>query len=168
MAQSVVSRRTTTYTAKMHGNTARNIYEVPRHQERPAGPVSVPRRRHKQENDTLSIPYCIFLGLACVLTLTLGAYYLQQQALCTSSQKTIASLEGQLAELKKVNADELNRIESSVNLEEIRDIAMNELGMVYATGDNVILYDNTTQNYVSQHQEIPREDGSALKSVFGK
>lgn len=168
MAQSVVNRRTTTYTAKMHGNTARNIYEVPRNQERPAGPVVVPRRRHKQENDTLSIPYCIFLGLACVLTLTLGAYYLQQQALCTSSQKTIASLEGQLAELKKVNADELNRIESSVNLEEIRNIAMNELGMVYATGDNVILYENTTQNYVSQHQEIPKDDSSALKSVLGK
>ena len=115
---------------------------------------------------TLSVPYCLFLAVACVLTLALGAYYLQQQALSTSSQKTIASLEGQLAELRKTNADDLNRIETSVNLEEIRDIAINELGMVYATAENVVLYENTTQNYVSQYEEMPQEEESLLKSMI--
>jgi hypothetical protein len=100
------------------------------------------------------------------LTLSLGAYYLEQQALATSSQKKIASLESELAELKKVNADDLNRIETSVNLEEIREIAMNELGMVYATQENVVLYKNTTQNYVSQYGEIPQEETSFVKSIM--
>lgn len=168
MSQISSDRRTTTYASKIYGNTARNIYDVPHRNEKTNGPVAVRRRRHKKENDTLSIPYCIFLGFACVLTLTLGSYYLQQQAISTGSQKTIAGLESQLADLKKKNADELNRIESSVNLDVIRDIAVNELGMVYATGENVIMYENTTQNYVSQHQEIPKEDTSGLKSVFGK
>ena len=62
----------------------------------------------------------------------------------------------------------MNRIESSVNLEEIRNIAMNELGMVYATGENVILYENTSQNYVSQYEDIPQEEGSVLKDVLSK
>ena len=96
----------------------------------------------------------------------LGAYYLQQQALATSSQKQIASLEEELAELKKVNADDLNRIETSVNLEEIREIAMNELGMVYATEENVVLYKNTKQNYVSQYDSVPQEEESLMKSIL--
>ena len=86
--------------------------------------------------------------------------------MATSSQKKIASLESQLAELKKVNADDLNRIETSVNLEEIRDIAINELGMVYATQENVVLYKKTSQNYVSQYDSVPQEETSLIKSII--
>ena len=165
MAQRTVNRRTTTYRPEVQGSVARQMYAVPERRENPQGPVAVPSRRRKQEKTTLSIPYCVFLTVACVLTLSLGAYYLEQQALATSSQKKIASLESELAELKKVNADDLNRIETSVNLEEIRDIAINELGMVYATQENVVLYKNTTQNYVSQYENVPQED-SLIKSII--
>lgn len=168
MAQRNVNRkrRTTTYGTEVQGNVARALYAVPERHERGNGPVEVPRRKHKRESDTLSIPYCIFLAVACVLTLTLGAYYLQQQALATSSQKKIASLESTLAEKKKENADELNRIETSINLEEIRDIAINELGMVYATQDNVVLYENISENYVSQYEDVPQEEESLIKSII--
>ncbi len=158
--------RTTTYRTELQGNAARALYTVPERREKTDGPVEVPHRKHKKESDTLSIPYCIFLAAACVLTLTLGAYYLQQQALATSSQKKIASLESTLAEKKKENADELNRIETSINLEEIRDIAINELGMVYATQDNVVLYENISENYVSQYEDVPQEEESLIKSII--
>jgi cell division protein FtsL len=167
MAQrTTVNRRTTTYRAEVQGNVVRQFQTVPNHPEKVNGPVEVPRRSRKAERSTLSIPYCIFLAVACVLTLSLGAYYLEQQALATSSQKKIASLESELAELKKVNADDLNRIETSINLEEIREIAINELGMVYATKENVILYKNTNQNYVSQYGEVPQEADSFVKSII--
>lgn len=71
-----------------------------------------------------------------------------------------------MAELKKQNADELNRIETSVNLEEIREIAMNELGMIYATEENVVLYDNTRHNYVSQYEELPQTEKSFLDGIM--
>ena len=167
MAQrTTVNRRTTTYRTEVQGNVVRQFQTVPNRPEKVDGPVEVPRRSRKPERSTLSIPYCIFLAVACVLTLSLGAYYLEQQALATSSQKKIASLESELAELKKVNADDLNRIETSINLEEIRDIAINELGMVYATKENVILYKNTNQNYVSQYGEVPQEADSFVKSII--
>lgn len=169
MARENVNRRvrTSTYRTEVQGNVVRKVnVAAPERRERVDGPVAVPHRRRRQERDTLSIPYCIFLAVACVLTLTLGAYYLQQQALSTSSQKKIASLESELAELKKTNADDLNRIETSVNLEEIRDIAINELGMVYATEENVVLYKNTRQNYVSQYEEVPQEEDSLVKSIM--
>lgn len=168
MVQRTVNRkgRTTTYRTEVQGNVARQLYAVPDRHEKINGPVEVPHKRRKQERNTLSIPYCLFLAAACVLTLTLGAYYLQQQALSTSSQKKIASLESTLADLKKENADELNRIETSINLEEIRDIAINELGMVYATQDNVVLYENISQNYVSQYEEVPQEEESLVRSIM--
>ena len=158
--------RTTTYETAVQGNVVRKLDTVPERRERREAPAAEPRRSRRQERETLSIPYCVFLAVACVMTLALGAFYLQQQALATSSQKQIASLESQLAELKKTNADELNRIETSVNLEEIREIALNELGMVYATEENVVLYENTKQNYVTQYQEVPQEEDSLLKSIL--
>lgn len=158
--------RTNAYRTEVEGNVVRKLQTVPQRREKVHGPVEVPHRSRRQERNTLSIPYCIFLAVACVLTLTLGAYYLQQQALATSSQKKIASLESELAELKKVNADDLNRIETSVNLEEIRDIAINELGMVYATEENVVLYKNTSQNYVSQYENVPQEEESLVQSII--
>ena len=166
MAQKTLNTRTTTYRAEVQGNVARQLYAVPDRHVRPAGPAAVPNRRRKQEKNTLSIPYCIFVTVACILTMVFGAYYLEQQAIATSSQKKIASLESQLAELKKVNADDLNRIETSVNLEEIRDIAINELGMIYATQENVVLYKKTTQNYVSQYENVPQEEDSLVKSMI--
>ena len=166
MAQRAVNRRATTYRTEVQGNVVRQFQTTPNRREKVNGPVEVPRRKRKQEQSTLSIPYCIFLAVACVLTLSLGAYYLEQQALSTSSQKKIASLESELADLKKDNADELNRIETSVNLEEIREIAINELGMVYATKENVVLYKNTSQNYVSQYGDVPQEEDSFVKSII--
>lgn len=165
-SRNVRSVRTTAYRTEVEGSVVRKLHTEPQRRERIDGPVEVPRRNRRQQSNVLSIPYCIFLAAACVLTLTLGSYYLQQQALSTSSQEKIASLEGELANLKKENADELNRIEASVNLEEIRDIAINELGMVYATEENVILYKNTRQNYVSQYEDVPQEEESFFKGII--
>lgn len=158
--------RANTYRTEIDGNVVRKVFVEPQYPERTEAPVKVHHRRRKEARSTMSIPYCLFLTVACVFTLAMGAYYLQQQALATSSQKKIATLEDDLAELKKDNADELNRINSSVNLEEIRDIAINELGMVYATEENVVLYKSTTQNYVSQYEKVPQEEDSLLKSIF--
>lgn len=155
------------YRAEIEGTAARQLYAAPERREKVRKPAAVPHRHHHGEAEgTLSIPYCIFLAAACVLTLLLGAYYLQQQALATSSQKKIAALESELAELQKENADDLNRIETSIDLEKIRDIAINELGMIYATQDNVVLYKNTSHNYVSQYEDVPQEDDSLAKSII--
>ena len=87
------SVRTTAYRTEVEGNVVRTLQAVPQRREQVTGPVEVTRRSRRQVKNTLSVPYCVFLTVACILTLTLGAYYLQQQALATSSQKKIASLE---------------------------------------------------------------------------
>ena len=56
-----------------------------------------------------------------------------------------------------------NSVMDSVNLDEIREKAMNELGMVYATSDQVIEYESPSGDYVKQYEGIP-EDGVLAQS----
>ena len=91
---------------------------------------------------------------------------LKLQADNTARAKNITALETQLSTLKDENDDEYNRVTTSVDLEKIRDIAMNELGMVYANEDQVVLYDDEGSDYVKQYAEIP-EDDKSLKGALG-
>ena len=141
--------------------------EVPS-RERRRRPEEQPRvhRARRQKAQHLSLGYTLFLAAACALTLWVCVGFLQIQADNTARIKNIAALEAQLSELKTENDDEYNRVTTSVDLEEIRDIAINELGMVYADADQVVLYDGEGSDYVKQYADIPEED-SRLDELLG-
>ena len=69
--------------------------------------------------------------------------------------------------LRTENDDEYNRVLSSVDLNQIRKTAIEELGMVYAGADQVVFYDSHTNDYVRQYGEIPQEETSILDSLLG-
>ena len=143
------------------------VEEVPARERRGAleqRPYVQRGRRGKAQS--LSIGYTLFLAAASALTLWVCAGYLQLQADNTARVKNIAALEAQLSELRTENDDEYNRVTTSVDLEEVRDIAINELGMVYAGADQVVLYDSEGSDYMKQYAEIPEED-SSLDSLLG-
>lgn len=124
------------------------------------------RRRTKAQAQGLGLGYVLFLAAACGLTLWVCIGYLQLQADNTAKVKNIAALESQLSDLQEENDDEYNRVVTSVDLEEIRDIAINELGMVYAQEDQVVMYDSEGSDYVRQYADIPEEE-SGLKELLG-
>ena len=78
------------------------------------------------------------------------------QADITTQVETIARLESELNSLRLANDEELTRINSSVDLEEIKRIAIGELGMVYATEGQIVNYTNEGSDYVRQLGDIPR------------
>lgn len=80
-----------------------------------------------------------------------------------SRSENISALQEELADLTEENDTAYNAAEDSVNLEEIRDKAMNEMGMVYASQGNVIEYKSPTSDYVKQYSDIP-SDGVLAKS----
>ena len=114
-------------------------------------------RRTKTQH--MSIGYVLFLTAALGAAMWVCVGYLKLQADNTARVKNIAALETQLSTLKDENDDEYNRVTTSVDLE-IRDIAVNELGMVYANEDQVVLYDNEGSDYVKQYADIPEDDKS--------
>ena len=153
----------------IEGNTARKVqtleYRVQRHVE--------PERRecrHAEKSNVqyVNVLYMIFLAAASCMVLWSCVNYLQLQAETTSRVKHIASLETELEDLRKENNDNYTRIMTSVDLDHIRDVAINELGMVYAEPNQVILYDGGTDDYVRQNGSIPPDYSSMKDKLLGK
>lgn len=154
--------------AYIDGTAARKLREKEkpeRRKKREEEPFVYAGRRTRTQH--MGIGYVIFLMAALGVAMWVCVGYLQLQADNTARAKNIASLETQLSKLKDENDDEYNRVTTSVDLEKIRDIAVNELGMVYATEEQVVLYDNEGSDYVKQYADIP-EDKEGLKGLLAR
>ena len=152
----------------IEGNTARKVQtlEYPSRERQPERR----ERRHAEKSNVqyVNVLYMIFLAAASCMVLWSCVNYLQLQAETTSRVKYIASLETELEDLRKENNDNYTRIMTSVDLDYIRDVAINELGMVYAEPNQVILYDGGTDDYVRQNGSIPSDYSSMKDKLLGK
>ena len=124
------------------------VVEEPKRRGRQAQRPRIHRARREKVR-YLSIGYSLFLTAASIVALWVCAGYLKLQADNSARMKNIAALEARLSELKAENDDEYNRVTTSVDLEKVREIAINELGM----------------DYVRQYGDIPEED-KGLKGIF--
>ena len=100
--------------------------------------------------------YVFFLCAALVATGIILVNYIGLQSDITNSVEHISALEKQLNDLKLSNDEEYNRISSSVDLEEIKRIALQELGMQYAEEGQIITFASETNDYVKQMADIPK------------
>ena len=152
----------------IEGNTARKVQtlEYPSRERQPERR----ERRHAEKSNVqyVNVLYMIFLAAASCMVLWSCVNYLQLQAETTSRVKHLASLETELEDLRKENNDNYTRIMTSVDLDHIRDVAINELGMVYAEPNQVILYDGGTDDYVRQNGSIPSDYSSMKDKLLGK
>ena len=152
----------------IEGNTARKVQtlEYPSRERQPERR----ERRHAEKSKVqyVNVLYMIFLAAASCMVLWSCVNYLQLQAETTSRVKHIASLETELEDLRKENDDNYTRIMTSVDLDHIREVAINELGMVYAEPNQVILYDGGTDDYVRQNGSIPSDYSSVKDKLLGK
>ena len=95
--------------------------------------------------------YIVCLGLFMSAILL----YINLQGNLTSSVDKIASLQGQYESLKKNNDADLAAINNSIDNEEIRRVAIEELGMHYATEGQIITYtENQANDYVRVYSVI--------------
>ncbi|MDE5865346.1 MAG: cell division protein FtsL, partial [Lachnospiraceae bacterium] len=63
--------------------------------------------------------------------------------------------ERELNDLRLANDEEYNRITSSIDLEEVRRIAVQELGMRYAEEGQIVSFTSENNDYVKQLSLIP-------------
>ena len=99
--------------------------------------------------------YVTFLAVAAIVTLFACVQYLQLQSDITSRSKHITSLQQELSAAKEANTTKYNAIMNTMNLEQIRDKAMNEFGMVYADESQIVKYQSPTGKSVTQYATIP-------------
>lgn len=97
--------------------------------------------------------YVLFLAVALCAAAFILVNYIQLQSQLTNLTKAVAAQQSELNFLKLSNDEEYNRIISGIDLEEIKRIAIGELGMVYAKEEQVIEYEGESGDYMRQVTE---------------
>lgn len=98
--------------------------------------------------------YVIFLGVAvCVCAFVLIGYVRMQADITNGIEKT-AKLESQYIALKSDNDEEYARIINSVDMNEVKRVAVEELGMHYAKEGQIITYADEMKDYVRLYSDV--------------
>jgi len=142
----------------VHGNTVRHAEALPleREEERVTPQkVSKQRLRNRRKAMHMNMGYVLFLAVAASVGLLVCVQFLQLREEVKQRSRNITSMQKELSDLHEKNTTRYNAIMDSVNLEEIKTRAINDLGMVYAGEGQIIEYESPTNDYVKQHEAIP-------------
>lgn len=107
-------------------------------------------RKNRERANHMSAGYVLFLAAALCAAAFILVNYIQLQAELTNLTKSVAAKESELNVLRDANDEQYNRIVNSINLEEIKRIAIGELGMTYAQEGQIITYSNEGDDYMRQ------------------
>lgn len=143
------------------GSAARKLNQVPETIERPKErrqkqhQVNERTKKNVERARAFSFRYTVMLTLATVFLFGSCFYMLSIQSEITEQRREIALLESNLNALTDSNDEMSKRIESSVNLPEIYEVATTELGMVYPKTGQVVSYEASNPDYVKQYMDVP-------------
>ncbi len=143
-------RRAEAYT---YGSVARQVEVAP---QRRSEYEQRPQRQQKVK--TMSFTQVVFLVMATLVTIFVLVNYIQLRSEMENRIVAIRELELELKDAKAENDADYNDIMLKVNLEEIRRVAIEELGMTYATSEQVVEYESEESDYVRQYESIPEEE----------
>lgn len=139
----------------MYDNTARQLDVRRAIEEEPKKRLSTAARKNRDKAVYMNLGYVIFLIAAMLVTGSVLINYIQLQSEITNNVEKISYMERQLNDLKLANDEEYSRITSSIDLEEIKRIAIGELGMRYASEGQIVTYTNEGSDYLKQVADIP-------------
>ena len=160
------------------GNTVRRLQEVPernipavrgtqdRRQRkttkasstktaRRAHAVSRETMRNRQKAMSMGRGFVFFLVVISVAVLFCCVNYLQLRADITGRIKNVAVLESELSELREENNAYESQVNSSVDLNRIKKIAIGRLGMNYPGEEQKKTYSMSNNSYERQYQDVP-------------
>lgn len=151
-------RLTNTY---IDGNVVRRVQEMPQQQQerqrRQRRSASINAKRNREKALRMNMPYVVFLAAASIASVFVCINFLQLQSQGINYRNEIAALESRLSMMRLANDNAYENAISTVNMEEVKDIAINQLGMVYANEGQVITYSSQEGDYIRQYGEIPTE-----------
>ncbi len=153
--------RNENYDSYIYGNTVRvreperRYEEQPRQREHTMAEIHTVRR-NREKALQMDLPYVIILSVAIACVLVILVNYLHVQSSINAKIYHIEALETELETLRTENDALETRIHTNINLDRIYQIATEELGMVYANRNQVLLYDKTESEYVRQYENIPK------------
>ena len=147
----------------VHGSTA---YEIPMPRAKPKNKTYERKRKKHRRNAArrnrarelyMDVRQVFFLTICVVAIAYFSLILIQTQSQIQRRMKHIAELEHQLENLKEDNDSRYKEIMTSIDYDEIKRIAIEELGMNYANKEQIIYYSIDKQNFFDQYGEIPTD-----------
>ena len=141
----------------VYGNTVRELEQPVRRERRSREEIETARRKKNRRNATrrnrervlrMNKGYVVFLSLCVLLSAFAAVSLIQIQSQMSQRMKNVANLRAD-------NDAKYKELTTSVDLEYVKDVAMNQLGMTYATEEQVIYYSIDNENYMDQYSNIP-------------
>jgi len=143
----------------LYGSAALKYEMIPqkkprKEEERQERRNTAARQKVQAKPSPANVPVLILTLAAFVAIGAMMIQYISLSSEISVLTNSIASLERQVNDLKAENDEYYGRIMSNVDLEKVREIAIMDLGMVYASEDQIITYDSQVDDYVEQSRVI--------------
>lgn len=122
----------------------------------PKKKASVQVRKNRRNAMRMNMGYVIFLGISVIFLLWLCIGYVRINSELSRHARNVSYLEHQIAEKKEENTTRYNNAVNSIDMNEIRRSAIEDLGMVPVKDDQIIRYKEDTESYVKQYNNIPK------------
>ena len=137
----------------VYGNTARALQPV--RQDVRSQRRETLRSRKSIDRDTGMNPgFMIFVTIAMIVTGIVCVQYIRMQSSLTTYVNQISAMEIELQSLRAENDDYESRIKGAIGLEDIKKRAMDELGMKYASDEQIVVYSSDGTDYVRQYVSL--------------
>ncbi|MBE5931977.1 MAG: cell division protein FtsL [Lachnospiraceae bacterium] len=153
-------RRTMYY---IDGSTVRKVEQAPSRKsnnevhKKSSNKQTQQRRVSEKAQNALAfnMGYTIFVTAAVLIMVFACIAVLYMESRISLQQANINELETQLEVIEEENAAYKLSLENMYTLDEIYDVATNELGMVYAEKGQIVYYESADEDYVKQYQDVP-------------
>ena len=114
----------------------------------------MPGKEVRAHARTMSAGFVAALAAVCVVTLFLCIHYLQLRSQVIHQNELIAGTETALSRLKADNDAYEHKALASLNMEDVKETALNKLGLHYATESQIRYYNADDESYVRQYEKI--------------
>lgn len=112
-------------------------------------------KRNRDKAAMMNLGYVAFLLAAMLLTSVVLIGYIRLQSDNIMMARHVSELESRLNNMRLENEEEYSRVTSSVDLEKVKKVAIEELGMQYAQEGQVVAVEDSKGDYVRQYQKMP-------------
>lgn len=142
-------------TAYLEGSAARQLKDgydgekIPKRKR-----LSNMTRKNRERASHMNPGYVLFLSVALIFAVATLCGYIDLQSDITNQVNAISEMESRYNNLKLANDEEYNRINSSIDLERIKAVAIGELGMTYAREGQIINVEDAETDYVRQTEPL--------------
>lgn len=161
----------------VYGNTAPAYYpeerpersaEIEKQREENRIKKQKARKRLEREKRRSRISFVAMIFATSLVAISC-VFYVRLQSELNKNMRAVNELETQLINIQERNDATEKRIETSVNLEDIKKIAIEELKMVYPAENQIQYYHIDKADYMEQYKDIPTgNEGTIYGMIFNE